>query len=389
MFKTLNDIEIKNKKVIVRCDYNVPLENGKITDDSRIRKTLPTINYLLENGVDQIILCSHLGKPKGEFVPKFSLTPVYERLKELVDEKVTFLPEKIMEIKTLPESKIVLLENTRFDKREKTNGPEYGKKLAGFADVFVIDAFGAAHRAHASVVGIADYIPACAGKLMEKEVNVLKKVSENPEKPYNSIIGGAKADKINVIKKLLPKVEKIIIGGILANTFLKANGIDVRGSKYDSESVDVAKELLANNKNKIVLPVDAVVAETFDKDANFKTTDLDTIPEGWLILDIGPKSIEKYKKVLKDSTTITWGGPIGVFEWENFATGTKEIAKYIADLNCKSVICGGDSGAAVTKFGLEEDMFHVSTGGGASLTMLAGKKLDAIEALEKNAKKFP
>ncbi|MBN2422337.1 phosphoglycerate kinase [Candidatus Woesearchaeota archaeon] len=388
MFFKLDDLSFENKKVLMRCDYNVPLNNGKITDDSRIKKTLATINCILEKNAKQLILCSHLGKPKGEIKPEFSLKPVHERLKELLDKEIYFESKPVMKISSLPEDRIILLENLRFDKGEEDNNNGFAGKLAGFADVFVLDAFGAAHRAHASVTGIQEFIPACAGLLMQKEIEVLGSVIDNPEKPFNAIIGGAKADKIDVIKNLLPKVDYLIIAGILANTFLKAKGIDIKGSRYDEEALSVANEILDIGKDKIILPTDAVAAESFNENAESKAVELNEIPEKWLIMDIGLKTLELYKDILKDSKTIAWGGPIGVFEWDKFAQGTKQVGEFIASLNCKSVICGGDSGAAVVKFGLEEKMAHVSTGGGASLEMLSGKKLPGIEALEKNYEKF-
>ncbi|MBD3204671.1 phosphoglycerate kinase [Candidatus Woesearchaeota archaeon] len=388
MYNKLEDMDFKDKKVIMRADYNVPIKDGKITDDSRIQKTLPTIKYLLENNASQIILMSHLGKPKGEIKKDLSLEPVSKRIREIVNEKVYFEQGLIREIDKLPEAKIIVLENTRFDPGEKQNDPLYAQNMASFADIFVLDAFGASHRKHASVTGIMQHLPACAGKLMQKELEIIGKVVKNPKKPFIAIIGGAKADKIDVIKNLLPKVDSLIIGGILANTFLKAKGVDIKGSKYDQDTLDVADEIIEVGGSKILLPEDVIAAGSFLKDAEYKTVSLDEIPQDWLILDIGPETIAKYKEQLKDSNTITWGGPIGVFEWENFSRGTKEIAEFIAESDAVSVICGGDSGAAVNRYGLEDKMTHVSTGGGASLHMLSGKKLPGQKALEENYEKY-
>jgi len=383
MYKRLDDMDLEGKKVLVRCDYNVPIKDGRITDDARITKTIPTIRKILDSGAKQVILCSHLGKPKGEVKMEFSMKPVYQRISALLDG-VEFASEPNIRQLSLPDARIVVIENLRFDKGEEKNDPEFARKLASFADVFVLDAFGAAHRAHASVVGVTEHLPSCAGLLMEKEIDMLSRVIENPEQPFTAIIGGAKADKIGVIKNLMPKVDHLIIGGILANTFMKAKGSDIKGSKFDEETLAVADELIQMAGDKLVLPTDVVGADSFSEDAQSQASMPEDLPSGWLILDIGPETIKRYKDMLGKSRTIVWGGPIGVFEWDRFAKGTQEIAEAMAGMDAMTVICGGDSGAAVAKFGLEERMSHVSTGGGASLEMLSGIKLPGIEALEKN-----
>ncbi|MBU0756881.1 MAG: phosphoglycerate kinase [Nanoarchaeota archaeon] len=389
MYRKLDDMDFSGKRVLVRCDYNVPMKEGNITDDARIKKTFPTVQHLLDNNAKQIVLCSHLGKPKGEYMPDLTMEPVYERLVQEYGTQIYFEKEPdYFRINRLQKNKIVLLENLRFNPGEKENDKRFSEKLASFADIFVLDAFGASHRAHASVVGVAELLPSCAGRLMQKEIEMLSSVVENPVQPFNAIIGGAKADKIEVIKNLLPKVEHLIIGGILANTFLKANGIDIKGSKFDEETLFAADDILALGRDRIILPIDCVAADSFDEDAESVECKLSEIPESWLIMDIGPKTVTLYSDLLEKSKTVAWGGPIGVFEFEKFANGTRMIAQLLASLDATTVICGGDSGAAIAKYGLEDKMSHVSTGGGASLEMLGGKKLPGISALEKNFGKF-
>ena len=391
-FLTLRSIDLENKKVIVRVDYNVPLKDGKVADDTRLKATVPTINYLLEKNC-KIILMSHLGRPKDEFKKgksleevkeKLTLRPVSEALSEILGIDVAFVDDCI-DIE-LPDTDIILLENLRLHIEEEKNDENFAKKLANYADVYVNDAFGACHREHASVHTITKFLPACAGFLIEKEVKELRKLLA-PEKPFVAIIGGAKADKIGVIRVLLPKVEDLIIGGILANTFLKAKNIDIKASKFDEESLQYAKEFIENKK--ILLPFDCVVANKFDKNAENREVAIGSIPDKWIIMDIGSKTIQAYKEKLKAAKTILWAGPLGVFEFNRFAKGTKEIAEFIASLKATTIIGGGDSAAAIEKFNLASKMTHVSTGGGASLEFIEKNgKLPALVALEENYNKF-
>lgn len=393
-FLTLKDMDSANKKVIVRADFNVPIDhNGIITSDKRIKAVLPTIKYLLDKNC-QIILMSHLGKPQKllkkdktvvEVKAKLSLKPVAERLSELLKREVTFLYDCINE--SLPNNQLILLENLRFYKEEKRNDKEFAKKLADHADFYINDAFGTCHRAHASVDAITEFLPSAAGLLLEDEIKNLTPIL-NPKKPFVVIIGGAKEDKIEVIKNIINKVDHLIIGGVLSNTFLKANGIDIKSSKYSHESLEIAEELLDDYKAKIVLPMDVVVADKFDKDAISKTVSVDKIPPKSIIMDIGPKTTKLYKEKLANAKTVFWGGPIGVFEFDKFSRGTKKVAEFIASLKAVTVIGGGDSASAVEKFNLEKKMNFVSTGGGASLEFIEGKELPAIKALEENYKKF-
>ncbi|RMF54351.1 phosphoglycerate kinase [Candidatus Woesearchaeota archaeon] len=385
MVKTLKDFDFSHKKVLLRAGFDVPFnDDGTIADDKRIRASLPTIKYLLDKNACVIII-SHNGRPKGKFVEKLSMTKVGERLEELLGRKVKKLDDCIgAEVKRAVDmmrpGDIILLENLRFHKEEEENDENFARELASYADVYVNDAFSNCHRDHASMTGIPKFIPGCVGLLVEKEIRMLS--LENPRKPFVAIIGGAKADKISVIRNLLKKVDKLIIGGVLANTFLKAEGFDVQSSKCDRESFDVAKEILSEHKDKIVLPTDCVVADEFDEEAKSRNVGVDSIPEGWMILDIGEKTIEEYKKTLETAKTVVWGGPIGVFEWDKFANGTREIAEFIAKLSATTIIGGGDSAAAIRKYGLEDKVDHVSTGGGASLQLLAGNELPALKALE-------
>ena len=390
--KTVRDIDLKDKKVIVRCDFNVPLdENGKITDNRRIVGALDTIKYLLEQNA-KIILISHLGRPKGEVKPEFSLKPVAEELSRLLGKDVKLASDIIGEsAKTLTSKMksgdIVLLENIRFDAREEKNDLEFAKQLASMAEIYVNDAFGTAHRAHSSTAGIAQYLPAVSGFLMEKELNFLGTALENPKRPFDAILGGAKvSDKIAVIDNLLNKVNSLIIGGAMANTFIKAMGYNVGNSLCETDKIDLANELIekAKLKNiKLILPIDAKIGKEFNKDTESKIVDINNVPEGWSIFDIGPKTIELYKKELENAKTIVWNGPVGLFEFDQFAIGTNSVAEILASLdNATTIIGGGDSAAAVEKSGLADKMTHISTGGGASLEFLEGKKLPGVECLQ-------
>ncbi|MBB6061817.1 phosphoglycerate kinase/triosephosphate isomerase [Thermosipho japonicus] len=395
---TIKDIDLKGKRVIMRVDFNVPMKDGEITDDTRIVEALPTIKHAIENGAI-VILLSHLGRPKGERKPEFSLAPVAKRLSELLGKEVTFIPELYGEIvnekvKNAKEGDVILLENTRFDKGETKNDPELAKKWAELANIHVNDAFGTAHRAHASNVGIAQYIPSVAGFLMEKEIKFLSKATTNPEKPYVVVLGGAKvSDKIGVITNLLDKADKILIGGAMMFTFLKSLGYNVGSSLVEDDKLDLAKRILEQAKEKgteIVLPVDAVCAQKIEAGVETKTIDIkDGIPEGWMGLDIGPKTVELFRNSISGAKTIVWNGPMGVFEIEDFSNGTKEVAIAIAEETSKgaiTIIGGGDSAAAISKFGLKDKVSHVSTGGGASLEFLEGKELPGIASIANKKK---
>ncbi len=389
--KTVKDIEVAGKRVLVRVDFNVPLNDKKeVTDDKRIVAALPTIEYLVEQNA-KVILCSHLGRPKGEFKPEFSLKPVAERLEKLTGKKVTFASDVIGEsakaaVEGMQDGDIVLLENVRFHKEETANDPEFSKKLASFADIFVNDAFGTAHRAHASTVGVASYIPAVAGFLIGKELDVLGGALENPNRPFVAILGGAKvSDKIGVIDNLINKVDAIIIGGGMAYTFLKAEGMEVGASLVDNERLELALELLKKAKAKgvdIMLPVDSIVADKFDVNAKTDVVPSEHMPQGWLGLDIGPTTKMLYTDKIRTAKTVIWNGPMGVFEMAPFAEGTKAIARAMADSEAVTIIGGGDSAAAVKQLGFADAMTHISTGGGASLEYLEGIELPGIVALQ-------
>ena len=390
--KTIRDIEVAGKKVLVRCDFNVPLdsETGKITDNRRIRAALPTINYLLDNNA-KVILCSHLGRPKGEVTPKYSLKPVAEELSKLLNKKVTLAKDVIGEdaeklTSNMENGDIILLENVRFHKEEEKNDPEFAKKLASFAEIYVNDAFGTAHRAHASTAGVADYLPAVSGFLIEKELEFLGSSLENPERPFVAILGGAKvSDKIGVIENLLEKVDTLLIGGGMAYTFYKAQGHGIGTSICEEDKLDLAKEILEKAKQKgvnLLLPVDNHVSSEYSNDGESKFVESTEIPEGFMGLDIGPKTIEDFKNVIKTAKTILWNGPLGVSEFDKFAEGTKQIAKALAESNAVTIIGGGDSAAAIEKMGLADKMTHISTGGGASLEFLEGKVLPGIACLD-------
>ena len=389
--KTIRDIDLKDKKVLVRCDFNVPFdEEGKISDNRRIVAALPTIQYLLENNC-KVILCSHLGRPKGEFKKEFSLAPVAEELSRLLEIEVKLAEDVIgnsaQELtQNMQNGEIVLLENVRFEAGEEKNDEELSKKFASMAEIYVNDAFGTAHRAHSSTTGVASYLPAVSGFLIEKELEFLGKALEEPKRPFVAILGGKKvSDKIGVIDSLLEKVDTLIIGGGMAYTFFKAMGYEVGNSICELDKLDLAQDLIkkAKEKNvKLVLPVDNVIADEFSPDANTKIVDSDKILEGWEGLDIGPKTVELFKEELKNAKTVIWNGPLGLFEYEKFANGTRKIANVLANLeDCITIIGGGDSAAAVEKMGLADKMTHISTGGGASLEFLEGKKLPGIEAL--------
>jgi len=390
MIPIMKDFDFEGKKVLVRVDFNVSLnDDGDITEDKRIMAAIPTITFLLEKNA-KIILMSHLGRPKGQVVEKLRMNKVAKKLSDLLDKEVIKLDncigqevkEKINEMKN---KEIVLLENLRFHAEEEKNDEEFAKELASLADVYVNDAFANCHRNHASMTTITKFLPSCAGFLVEEEMIILTKIIQNPEKPFVAIIGGAKPDKINVIKNLLKIADKIIIGGVLANTFLKAMGANIGKSKFDPESVDDAKSLLLQSGGKIILPVDAFVADSIEKGENSRITKIEKITDECIIGDIGPDSIALYKKTLKDAKTVVWGGPLGAFEFEKFAEGTNEIALFLSGLDAKIFIGGGESAAALKKLGLENSISYISTGGGAFLQFLSGKELPAIKALqEKN-----
>ena len=389
--KTVKDIDLKGKKVFVRCDFNVPMDKEQnITDNTRIVAALPTIKYLLEQNC-KIILASHLGRPKGEFKPEYSLKPVAKELSKLLNKEVIMANDVIGEdamkkASELKEGEILLLENVRFHREETDNDPEFAKKLASMAEVFVNDAFGTAHRAHASTAGIADYLPAVAGFLIEKELKFLGEAINNPERPLVAILGGAKvSDKIGVIDNLLEKVDTLMIGGGMTYTFFKAQGYEVGKSICELDKLDLAKELMEKAKNKgvkLMLPVDTKVGKEYSADTESKTVKSTEIPADWEGLDIGEETIKLYSEELQKAKTVIWNGPLGVFEFPQFAIGTNAIAKVLADLDATTIIGGGDSAAAVKKAGLEDKMTHISTGGGASLEFLEGKKLPGIECLQ-------
>ena len=389
--KTVKDIDLKGKKVLVRCDFNVPYdENRKITDNRRIVAALPTIKYLIENNC-KVILCSHLGRPKGEFKPEFSLNIVAEELSRLLGKEVKLAKDVVGEdakalAANLKEGEVMLLENVRFEPGEEKNDEELSKAFASLAEVYVNDAFGTAHRAHSSTTGVASYLPAVSGFLIEKELNFLGTALENPERPFIAILGGKKvSDKIGVIKALLEKVDVLMIGGAMAYTFFKSMGYEVGNSICELDKLDLAKELMNEAKEKgvkFMLPVDTKVGKEFDPNTESKTVSYTEIPAGWEGFDIGEETIKLYSEELKKAKTVVWNGPLGLFEFDQFAVGTNSIAKTLADVDAVKIIGGGDSAAAVEKAGLAEKFTHISTGGGASLEFLEGKKLPGIEALQ-------
>ena len=385
---TIKDLSWSGKHVLVRCDFNVPLdENLDITDDTRIRAALPTMNYLLAQGA-ALILCSHLGRPKGKVVDSLRMDPIAQRLSELLARPITKLGDCVgsdveAAAKALEPGEIILLENLRFHGEEKKNDADFAKALAGLADAYVNDAFGTAHRAHASTAGVADYLPAVAGFLLEKEIAFLGSAVQAPKHPFVAILGGAKiSDKIPVIKSLLTKTDTLLIGGGMANTFLKAQGYQMGDSLVEEGSVELAGELLAKGGGQIVIPVDVVVADAFSAEANTQIVAADAIKAGWRALDIGPKTIELFADAIKGSATVVWNGPMGVFELAPFAKGTFAVAQALADSGATTIIGGGDSAAAVQQSGLADKITHISTGGGASLEYLEGKILPGIAALD-------
>lgn len=388
--KSIKDFDVKGKRVFCRVDFNVPMEDGKITDETRIVAALPTIQYLVENEA-KVILATHLGRPKGKFIDSLRLDVVAKRFSELIDAQVTKLDYVYGDVvdeavKQLENGEVILLENVRFEAGEERNSPELVQAFANMADIYVNDAFGTAHRAHASTAGVAAKLPAAAGFLMEKEIEVLGSAQANPQRPFTAIIGGSKVkDKINVIDNLLDKVDNLIIGGGLAYTFLKAKGYEIGNSLLEEDKLDLAKQFMEKaeqNGVNFVLQVDAVVADEFSTEANYKTVEVDQIEPGWMGLDIGPKTCELYRNIVMNSELIVWNGPMGVFEIEQFANGTKAVAQALADTKGYSVIGGGDSAAAVKKFSLASKMDHVSTGGGASLEFMEGKILPGIKDLD-------
>ena len=392
MKKTIKDIDVKGKKIIARCDFNVPQKDGKITDDNRIVAALPTINYLIENGA-KVVLMSHLGRPKGEAKMEYTLKPVADRLSQLLGKEVKFIscPEVVNEevkkaASQLKDGEVMLLENVRFRKEETDNGAEFAKELASLGEIFVQEAFGTAHRAHASTARIADYLPAVSGFLIEKEVKFLGGAVENPKRPFVAIMGGAKVgDKIPVIENLLTKVDSLIIGGGMAYTFFKAMGFEIGTSILDEENIELAGKLLKKAEDagvKMLLPIDVVCAKEFKNESPAKVFDRDKMPADMMGLDIGPMTVGYYEEELRHAKTVVWNGPMGVFEMENFAGGTRSIAEVLAEIDAITIIGGGDSAAAVEEFGLADKMSHISTGGGASLEFLEGKVLPGIAVIE-------
>lgn len=390
--KTIEDIEVKGKKVLARCDFNVPLKDGEITNDKRIVAALPTIKYLMENGA-KVILCSHLGRPKGEYKPEFSLAPVAKRLSEYlgVEVKLAEDPEVVGEnakamAAALQEGEVMLLENVRYRKEETKNEENFSKELASLADIFVNDAFGTAHRAHCSTTGVASYLPAVCGYLIQKEIKFMGGALAEPVRPLVAILGGAKvSDKIGVISNLIEKCDTIIIGGGMAYTFMKYLGHSIGTSLLEEDWVEKAGQMMADAKEKgvnFLIPVDNKVGKEYDEHTEAQIVNSDEIPDGWMGLDIGPKSQALFVDAVKDAGTVIWNGPMGVSEWENFAAGTIAVANAVAESNAISIIGGGDSVAAVTKLGFSDKMSHISTGGGASLEFLEGKELPGIAALQ-------
>ncbi len=385
--KTIRDIDVKGKKVLVRVDFNVPIKDGKVSDDTRITSALPTIQYLLGQNA-AVILCSHLGRPKGGPDPKYSMKPTADHLAGLLGKPVQFAVDCIgsdaeTAARNLKQGEVLVLENTRFHPEEEKNDPEMARKLAGLAEIYVNDAFGSAHRAHASTEGVARFLPGVAGFLMEKEIQYLGQAIADPKRPFVAILGGAKiSDKIGVIKNLLLKADQILIGGGMANTFFKAQGYPVGDSLVEDEALETARELLQSGGTKLRLPVDIVIADKFDNEANSKTIPTGAINDGWRILDIGPATVAAYAKLIDGAGTVVWNGPMGVFEMPNFAKGTFGVAKAVANSKSTSIVGGGDSVAAINQSGLQAKITHISTGGGASLEMLEGIVLPGVDALK-------
>ena len=389
--KSVLDANVRGKKVLLRCDFNVPQnkETGAITSDKRIVAALPTIKYLLENGA-AVIACSHLGKPKGEWKPKLTLAPVAERLSELLGQKVIFANDIIgddakAKAAALKPGEIMLLENLRFDIREEKNGADFAKALADMAEVYVSDAFGTVHRAHASTAGVAAYLPAYAGLLVEKELSVMGKALDDPKRPFVAVLGGAKvSDKIGVINNLLEKADTVIIGGGMAYTFIKAMGYEIGNSLLEADKLDYALEMIEKAKRNgvsLLLPVDTAVGNEFKADCDSEIVDIKAMPAGWMGMDIGPKTIKLFSDAIKNAGTVVWNGPMGVFEFDAFAKGTKAMAQALADSGAITIVGGGDSAAAVEKLGFADKMTHISTGGGASLEFLEGLELPGVACL--------
>ena len=387
--KTIEDIDVSGKKVLVRCDFNVPLDNGVITDDKRIRESLKTIKYLVDHHA-KVILCSHLGRPKGEFNMKFSLAPIAVRLTELLGQKVEMASDVVGEdaqakAAALKDGEIMLIENVRFHKEEEKNDPEFAKKLASLAEIYVNDAFGTSHRAHASTAGVADYLPAVCGYLIQKEISIMGQALSDPKRPFVAILGGAKvSDKIGVITNLLDKVDTLIVGGGMAYTFNKSRGYEIGTSLCEEDKLDLARDLMKKAEEKgvkFLLPVDNKVGDEFKPDCNFKVVPANKIPADYMGLDIGPETEKLFADAIKNAATVVWNGPMGVSEWESFASGTCAVATAVAESGAISIISGGDSAAAIEKLGFADKMTHISTGGGASLEFLEGLELPGIAAL--------
>ena len=388
--KTVEDIQVAGKRVLVRCDFNVPFDaDGNITDTKRIDEAMKTINYLVKNNA-KVVLCSHLGRPKGEFNMKFSLAPVADYLSKVLGKEVKMATDVIGEsakslAASLNDGDVMLIENVRFHKEEEKNDPEFAKELASLGEIYVNDAFGTAHRAHASTAGVADYLPAVCGYLIQKEITIMGGALADPKRPFAAILGGAKvSDKIGVINNLLEKVDTLIIGGGMAYTFMKALGYSIGTSICENDKVELAKDMMAKAKDKgvkLIIPVDNKVATEYAPDAEAKIVDSDKIPEGWMGLDIGPKTEALFTDAIKGSGTVVWNGPMGVSEWDNFASGTIAVARAVAESGAISIIGGGDSAAAVEKLGFADKMTHISTGGGASLEFLEGLVLPGIACL--------
>ena len=387
--KTVRDIDLTGKRVLVRVDFNVPIsEDGQVSDDTRVRAAIPTLKYILDHNPRYVALMSHLGRPKDAPDPKYSLKPVVPVLADLLGVDVVFAEDSVGEAAeraagSVPEGGVLLLENTRFHKEEKKNDEGYAQKLAKLGDVYVNDAFGSAHRAHASTEGVARYLPAVGGFLMEKELNYLANAIAQPERPFVAILGGAKvSDKIGVIEALLGKCDHLLIGGGMANTFFAAQGIEMGDSLVEQDALETAKDLLSKSGDKLVLPEEVVIADAFDNEASTRTIKpTEGVPAGWQVLDIGPGAVEQFRAILRDARTVVWNGPMGVFEMPSFAKGTFQIAEILAESNATTIIGGGDSAAAVQQAGLADRMSHISTGGGASLELLEGKELPGVVTL--------
>ncbi len=389
--RTVEDIDVAGKRVLLRCDFNVPLDDEcNITDTKRIDEAIKTINYLLKNNA-KVILCSHLGRPKGEFNLKYSLKPVAVYLSKVLGKNVVLASDVVGEsakkvVENLREGEVCMLENLRFEKGETQNDPEFSKKLASLADIYVNDAFGTCHRAHSSTAGVAEYLPSACGFLIKKEITIMSQVLENPKRPFVAIIGGAKvSDKIEIINSLLNKVDVLIIGGGMSYTFMNALGYSVGNSLCEKDKLEIAKEIMTRAKEKgvkLVLPVDTVIGKEFSENTEYCTVDMDRISENWMGLDIGNRTVQLFSDVINKAGTVIWNGPMGVFEWSNFSKGTVEIARAIAESGAVSIIGGGDSAAAAEKFGFADKIAHISTGGGASLEFLKGGELPGLSALD-------